>query len=106
MIIIIFTNQFEIMGCKQDKPAQGTLLEQYHEAGLPQPWSSDFENNFEKEIYMGINLCRHDPKRFVPHIRQVYKDNVLLRAGLGKKQNELIAKLQAQPALNAVIFDA
>ena len=30
-----FTNQFEIMGCKQDKPAQGTLMEQYHEAGLP-----------------------------------------------------------------------
>ena len=55
---------------------------------------------------MGINLCRHDPKRFVPHIREVYKTNVLLNAGKGKKQNDLIAKLQAQQTLQAVIFDA
>ena len=55
---------------------------------------------------MGINLCRHDPKRFVPYVREVYKNNVLLRGGLGKRQNDLIAKLQAQQTLQAVMFDA
>ena len=78
------------MGCQNEKPQQGTLLEQYHAADLPQPWSGDYENNFGKEIYMAVNLCRHDPKRFVPHVRQVYKTHVLLAGGIGKRQAELI----------------
>ena len=39
---------------------------------------------------MAVNLCRHDPKRFVPHVRQVYKTHVLLAGGIGKRQAELI----------------
>ena len=54
---------------------------------------------------MGINLCRFDPKRFVPHVRKVYRDNILLSAGKGKKMNELIAKLQATSQLSQVKFD-
>lgn len=54
---------------------------------------------------MGINMCRHDPKRFVPHVRKVYRDNILLSAGKGKKMNELIAKLQATAPLGQVKFD-
>ena len=42
---------------------------------------------------MAVNLCRHDPKRFVPHVRKAYRDNILLNAGKGKKMNELIARL-------------
>ena len=55
---------------------------------------------------MGINLCRHNPKRFVPYVRKVYKEHVLLAGGLGKKQTELIAKLNSQDGLNSVKFDA
>ena len=93
------------MGCKNSTPApQGTLLEQYAGAQLPQPWSTDYENDFEKQIYMAINLCRHDPKKFVPHVRAVYKDHVLLK-GVGTKMNDLIAKLQATETLSVVRFD-
>lgn len=53
---------------------------------------------------MAINLCRHDPKRFVPHVRAVYKDHVLLK-GVGTKMNDLIAKLQATAPLTVVRFD-
>jgi len=44
---------------------------------------------------MAINLARHTPARMVPHVREVYKNNILLSVGKGKKMNELIAKLQA-----------
>lgn len=54
---------------------------------------------------MAINLVRFDPKRFVPHVRKVYRDHILLSAGKGKKMTELIAKLQAQTQLNQVKFD-
>ena len=95
------------MGCKNTRPEvpEGTLLEQYSKAGLPQPWSGEFENDFEKQIFMAINLCRHDPKSFVPYVRQVYKEHVLLKAGAGKKMNDLIAKLQATESLKLVSFD-
>lgn len=95
------------MGCTKSQEApQGTLLEQYAAANLTQPWSGEYENNFEKEIYMAINLCRFDPKRFAPHIRKVYRDNILLSAGKGLKMTELIAKLQAQAQLTQIKFDA
>lgn len=94
------------MGCSNEKPGpQGTLLEQYHAANLPQPWSGEYENDFEKQIYMAINLCRHDAKRFVPHVRKVYKEHVLLRAGAGKRMNDLIAKLQAAPSMSPCRFE-
>ena len=95
------------MGCdkSQQQMPQGTVLEQYSAAGLQHPWSGEYENDFEKQIYMAINLCRHDPKRFVPLVRKVYRDNVLLAAGKGKRMNDLIAKLQAQAQLPQVKFD-
>ena len=54
---------------------------------------------------MGINLCRHDPKRFIPIVKRLYKENVLLAKGQGKKMNELVAKLTAQQPLSPVRFD-
>ena len=93
-------------GCSNKEQApQGTLLEQYHAANLQQPWSGEYENDFEKQIYMAINLCRFDPKRFVPHVRKAYQTNILLSAGKGKKMTELIAKLQAQAQLTQLKFD-
>ena len=54
---------------------------------------------------MAINLCRNDPKRIVPNVREAYKTNVLLAGGLGKKQLELIMLLQRQAQLPQVRFD-
>ena len=89
------------MGCSNTKEApQGTLLEQYSSAGLTQPWSGEYENEFEKQIFMAINLCRHDPKRFGPHVRSVYRSHALLTGVQAKRMNDLIAKLQTQEPLN------
>jgi hypothetical protein len=94
------------MGCKNTTPAaSGTVLENYVAAGLPHPSYSEYDNDFERQIFMAINLCRHNPKSFVPHVRAVYKDHVLLRNGAGKKMNVLIAKLNAQAQLRVVKFD-
>ena len=94
------------MGCSNTKQApQGSLLEQYSAAGLVQPWSGEYQNDFEKQIYMAINLCRHDPKRFVPHVRKVYKDHPLLAGGVGKKMTELVSKLNTAEPLPLVKFD-
>ena len=35
------------------------------------PDAKEYENNFEKEAYMTINLIRVDPKMFVPHIKDI-----------------------------------
>ena len=95
------------MGCNNEPQApQGTLLEQYNAANLPQPWSGEYQNDFEKQIFMAINLCRHDPKRFAFQVKKLYKEHVLLRGGLGKKMPELLARLQSQEQLRPVRFDA
>lgn len=95
------------MGCSNQPQANtAPLLEQYNKAGLTPPWSDDYKNNFEKEIYMAINLCRHDPKGFVPHVRRLYKEHELLKGGLGKNMNELIQRLNTQEQLRPLKFDA
>ena len=35
------------------------------------PDHSLFENNFEKEAYMSINLIRLEPKLFIPMVKEV-----------------------------------
>jgi len=54
---------------------------------------------------MAINLCRHNPKGFVPYVREAYKNHVLLKSGAGKKMEALIQKLNTTEALKLVSFD-
>ena len=42
---------------------------------MPDPYA--LENQFEKEAYMSINLIRHNPKRFIPHVEAI-KGNIQL----------------------------
>lgn len=39
-----------------------TVPEAYSKLDLLQPQYSDYENDFEKQLFMAINLIRHDPK--------------------------------------------
>ena len=55
---------------------------------------------------MAINLCRHDPKVFVPQVKKLYKEHELLRGGLGKNMNELVQRLTSQETLRPLKFDA
>jgi hypothetical protein len=54
------------MGCSSDKEMRINIEEEYIKKGLPIPDVLDYENNFEKEAYMTINLIRNDPKMFIP----------------------------------------
>ena len=55
---------------------------------------------------MAINLCRFDPKRFVPLIRQVYKEHPELAKGKGKDMAGLSQALSTTTDLGQVVFDA
>jgi hypothetical protein len=46
------------------------LVSAYLKEDLPQPWSSDYESQFEKEVYMALNYFRKYPKKLVPHVKQ------------------------------------
>merc|ERR1712037_321845 len=96
-IIILFESIYRII--------QRYGLQKHNSFGLTQPWSGEYENDFEKQIYMAINLCRHNPKGFVPYVREAYKNHVLLKSGAGKKMEALIQKLNTTEALKLVSFD-
>ena len=51
------------MGCSSNKPDQGFDLQaEYAKKNLPAPEQGTFENEFEKEAYLVVNLIRADPK--------------------------------------------
>ena len=67
-----------------------------------QPYSSEFENEFEKQIFFAINLCRYDPKRFVVPVKEVAATHALAK---GKDTKDLILFLQKCERLTQVRFD-
>jgi hypothetical protein len=54
------------MGCSSDKEGRVNVEELYRTKGLPMPEALEYENNFEKEAYMAINLIRNEPAIFIP----------------------------------------
>ena len=78
-------------------------MEQYAAAGLQQPWSNEYENDFEKKIFMAINLLRYEPKRFVPILKKTYKENKLLAGS--KSLEELVKTLNTAEKMQPVKFD-
>jgi len=59
------------MGCSQQRPVSFNVDHEYRNAKLPVPESTEYENDFEKEAYMMINLIRHEPKKFVTSVREM-----------------------------------
>lgn len=59
------------MGCTSEKERRFNVEEHYRNKGLPLPDGKEFENNFEKEAFMTINLLRLEPKIFISHIRDI-----------------------------------
>ena len=60
------------MGCNQSQNC-GTfdLAKEYDRKTLPAPDPKLFQNEFEKEAFMIINLIRADPKGIIPQIRAI-----------------------------------
>jgi hypothetical protein len=59
------------MGCKSGKPDTFNIETEYRNKNIPMPDGSQFENEFEREAFMTINLLRVDPKLLIPQIKEV-----------------------------------
>ena len=59
------------MGCKQASPKAYNIEEEYKHANLAVPDKTEYENEFEREAFMMINLLRHNPKNFVVQVKQM-----------------------------------
>lgn len=62
-----------------------------------------FENELEKQIFMAINVCRFDPKVFVPIVQRV-RDRCPLVSNAGNT-GVLLKQLNAMVRLPPVIYD-
>lgn len=65
------------MGCENTKPDTFNIEEEYRRKNLPMPDTTMFENEFEKEAFMTINLLRTDPKILIAHVKTI-KGKILL----------------------------
>ena len=75
------------MGCSATKSGSSYNVEhEYKAKKLPMPDGTEYENEFEKEAFMMINLMRHEPKHFIAHIKEM-KGKLSINA---KEASELI----------------
>jgi len=58
------------MGAEQSIP----LTEQYVKLGFLMPSMQEYNNEFEKQIFFALNVCRHNPASFIPFVKAVAKD--------------------------------
>ena len=91
------------MGCSASKDGSN-LREQYQQAGMTEPWSNQYDNDFEKELFMAINLFRHSPSKIVTFV----KDLKRLMPKEFKSDSSLIKdacdKLREMKPLNPIQF--
>jgi len=75
---------------KAKKQSEIDLYKDFTEAGLMLPSEQDYKNEFEKEVFMAINLFRHEPVRWIALIQQVYKEASELKMVKALSQKQLI----------------
>lgn len=94
------------MGCMNTKEQtvtdQRPLNVRYAASGLIQPFSADYENEFEKSIFYAINMLRSNPKAFITHVQRVYQKGMCKGS---KSLGSIINKLKTLSALSSVKFD-
>ena len=59
------------MGCKAAKPDAFNIEEEFRKINMPMPDAKTFENEFEKEAWMTVNVLRSNPKVLINHIKEV-----------------------------------
>ena len=80
-----------------------TPQEHYQKLNLLQPAYSDYENDFEKQLYFVINLVRHDPKTFGQEAVKAAAANHPLAKKLAK--NNLLTYLSKLGTMPGVKFE-
>ena len=70
------------MGCTNETATIDTrpLGVRYAGMGLNQPFSVDYQNEFEKDLFFAINMLRFNPKSFVPHVQRVHTKGLNIMA--------------------------
>ncbi len=68
------------MGCSDSKQESGTVTEIYLRGGGLMPRSDKYQNEFEKQVFMAINNCRNNPKRFLAIVRDTAATHVLAKS--------------------------
>lgn len=81
------------------------MLEVYLKNGGLNPRTDEYQNEFEKQIFMAINNCRINPKRFIPIVRDTAATHVLAKSVPKATISNLIAYLQKCEPLSFVSFD-
>lgn len=92
------------MGCDESKQ-QVSLTEQYVKAGLRMPSVQEYDNEFEKQIYLAINMCRHEPSRAIPSVRTASKHSNVAKTVPKAVVENLISYLKKAEHLAPVYFD-
>ena len=59
------------MGCQAAKPDVFSIEEEFRKINMPMPEAKTFENEFEKEAWMTVNVLRSNPKILINHIKEV-----------------------------------
>lgn len=92
------------MGCATEKPTADTrpLMVRYSELKLNMPFSTDTENGFEKDIFFAINMLRHNPRGFIPHVQRVHQKNLCKGS---KSMGAIIEVLKNMQKVSTVKFD-
>ena len=92
------------MGCTAEKEKVDVrpLEVRYKAAGYAVPFSCDYENDFEKQIFYAINMLRAKPKTFVTHVQRVHQKSLTDKS---KSLSVIITALKNMSALSQLRFD-
>ena len=59
------------MGCANAKPEGFSIEEEFIKSSWPMPDAKVFENEFEKEAWLTVNVLRSNPKVLIPQLKEV-----------------------------------
>ena len=59
------------MGCANAKPEGFNIEEEFIKSSWPMPDAKVFENEFEKEAWLTVNVLRSNPKVLIPQLKEV-----------------------------------
>ena len=85
-----------------DGNGQGSVGEMYQKANLWQPQYSQYENEYEKQLFFAINLVRHQPKEIGTQAVNMGAKHELAKK---LKKDDLLKFLKKCEPLPQVVFE-
>ena len=61
------------MGCTTSTEGALDMNQMYKEMNLREPWSDEYECNFEKELFYAINVFRSKPELLMGPVKDIVK---------------------------------